>query len=142
MRRGLVVVSLGLGILALVWWATTQAIEDLFTNDEHSERQLVLSMLDGAVSLGLYRQHMWDALIWTVIATPDPLPPAIAAHNAVLDSTVTQLVVLSETQLGFQDPPLRLERVSRTDATLCGARRCQTIRCADATRTCQRIAVP
>jgi hypothetical protein len=112
----------------------------MFANDEHTTRVTVLPMLDGRVSLGLYRQHMWDAVLWTVIAAPDSLPHAIAAPNAVLASTLA--VVAGEAQLGFQDPPLRLEQQSRTDAALCGTRGCQTIRCADATRACQRVIVP
>jgi hypothetical protein len=96
-------------------------------------------MLDGRVQLGLYRQHMWDALLWTVMVAPDSLPRVVPAHNGVITSTLS--VVVSQAQLGFEDPELQLRKVSRTDATLCDNRTCDTIRCAEATRSCERIVV-
>ncbi|MGV3707767.1 MAG: hypothetical protein ACO1Q7_02930 [Gemmatimonas sp.] len=135
-KRGVAVLCVAFGIPAILWWGAKQAAEGMFASDEVTTRQTVVPMLDGAVSLGLYRQNMWDAILWTVIATGDSMPRTIAAHNAVLDSAVKRLVIGGESQLGFRDPPVRLERQSQTDATLCSKLRCQKIRCDAATRVC------
>jgi hypothetical protein len=135
-KLGIAVLCIGVASPVALRWTVEMGIEGMFANDEVSTRQTVLPMLDGGISLGLYRQHMWDALLWTVIATRDPLPRTIAARNAELDSAIQQLVVASDAQLNFQEPPRRLEQQSRPDATLCGKDRCQTIRCDEATRAC------
>jgi hypothetical protein len=130
-------IGLVLAVPLVSWWCVTEAVDVMFGNDPQTFLQTSQPLLNGRVRLGLYRQHMWDAWYWTVVASTDSLAPAIVAPNGVLPTTLP--IVFSKVQLGFQEPPLQLRAMSETEAALCGKLTCRTIRCTAASQQCQLV---
>jgi len=125
--------------LAVVWvvYRAHGIVKSTFANSEHTELHTSLSMLDGRLHVGLYRQQMWDAVLWTVMASPDSLPLSLDAPSGVITRPLSLL--FTDTQLGFREPPLQLRAVSATDAELCGKMICRTIRCIAPHQRCELV---
>lgn len=136
-KRTLPIVAICICTALLTWLALKALADSVFSSDESTALVTSVPMLDGRMRLGLYRQHMWDALLWSVVASPDSLPAIIRAPRGTPNTKLA--IVTGDAQLGFQDPPLQLRAESRTSALLCGKQGCQTIQCDDATGTCHRI---
>jgi len=125
-----------LGLALFLPWMVMQGFKEVLSNDEVARLETELSLLNGRIYVGLYRQHMWDAIHWYVTAQAGPLPSEIPARNAIVDSTVQ--IITRPAQLGFDHPAYTLTRVSQTSARLCeGPHTCRTIRCDSASVSCR-----
>lgn len=125
-----------LGLALFLPWMVMRGFKEVLSNDEVASLATDVSMLGGRVHVGLYRQHMWDAMLWYVTAYSGSLPHQIRAPNGVVDSTMQ--IITRPAQLGFDHPPYELTQVSQTALRLCeGEGACRSIRCDPASLGCR-----
>ena len=121
-------------IIAFLFYMVVKGFEGVATSDDVSVLEVKLAMNGGALQLGLYSQHMWDAILWTVVASTETLSQTISSPNGVWPAG--HAIVVKSSQSGFERPRLQLVRENDTLAALCEDDKCRQLKCIAISKTC------